>query len=109
MMMMMMLCIVGAFYDPVRKEVEDIFMVELMHNLHNDSACYEAASIVALEILEDARKRAKAFEIKAVQLRKEYYEQLAAEEAERLRIEEEQRKIAEAAAKAAAELGEVEE
>jgi len=93
----------------VKKEVEDIFMVELMQSLHHGSACYEAASIVAMEILEDARKRARVFEQQAVQLRREHYAQLAAEEAERLRIEAEQRKAAEEAAKAAAELGETEE
>jgi hypothetical protein len=99
----------GHFYDPVQREVEELFMGELMQGVRAGAECYEAASIIAMEILEAARAKAKVFEAEAIRLRREMEAQLAAEEAERKRIEDEQL-AAEAAARAAAEAeGAVEE
>ena len=93
----------GHFYDPVKREVEELFMGELMQGVRAGADCYEAASVIAMELLEAARVKAKAFEAEAVRLRKEMQERLAAEEAERKRVEEEARLAAEAAARAAEE------
>jgi hypothetical protein len=99
----------GHFYDPVQREVEELFMGELMRGVRAGAECFEAASIIAMEILEAARAKAKVFEAEAIRLRREMEAKLAAEEAERKRIEDE-RLAAEAAARAAAEAeGAVEE
>jgi hypothetical protein len=100
----------GHFYDPVKKEVEELFMGELLEGVRAGADCYEAASLVAMELIEAARARAKVFEQEAVRLRREMEARLAAEEAERKRQEEEARLAAEAAARAAEEAeGAVEE
>lgn len=93
----------GHFYDPVKREVEELFMGELLQGVRAGADAYQAASEIALELLEAARAKAKAFEAEAVRLRKELQARQAAEEAERLRVEEEARLAAEAAAKAALE------
>lgn len=96
----------GHFFDPVQREVEELFMPDLLSGLASGAASYEAASQIAWELLEAARQRAKAFEAEAVRQRQEYMAQLAAEEAERLRLEEEQRLAEEAARKAAEDAAE---
>jgi radial spoke head protein 3 len=94
----------GHFYDPVQKEVEDLFMPDLLKALRSRTDCYEAASIIALELVQAAREKAKAFEKEAVAQRQEMYAREAAEAAERKRQEEEAARLAaEAAAKAAAD------
>ena len=99
----------GFFYDPVKKEVQEIFLADILHGLKSRSSCYEAAQQVAAELLEAARVKAREFEKVAVKLRQEMNARLAAEEAEResarLAAEEmARRKAAEEAA--AAEAGE---
>lgn len=100
----------GHFHDPVKKEVEEIFVKNLLLGIQSRSSCYEAAQEVAAELLETARSRIKEFEKEAIRLRKAMYDRLAQEEAEReaarLAAEEEARKrAAEAAAAEAAEGG----
>lgn len=85
----------GHFYDPVKKEIEVMFMGGLISNVVNAANSYEAASIIAKELLESARVRARAFEREAKALRKEKQDRL---EQERLRREEQQRLESEAAA-----------
>ena len=93
----------GHFYDPVVKEVEELFIPELLNNLRHGADCYEAASIIAMELLEAAKAKAKIFEQEAIRQRKELQAKLQAEEAEKKRLEEEARLAAEEAARLAAE------
>lgn len=93
----------GHFFDPVEREVEELFMPELIQRLCSGASAYEAASQIAFELVAAARSKAKEFEAEAVKLRVKYLAKLAAEEAERLRVEEEKRAAEEAARKAAEE------
>jgi hypothetical protein len=88
----------GHFYDPVKREVEELFMGDLLNGLLRGAASYEAASQIAMELIEGARIKAKAFETQAVALREEKRARLAKEEADRLaKIEEERLAALEAA------------
>jgi hypothetical protein len=49
----------GAFYDPVKKEVEEVFMTQLLASLKKQTSCFEAAEALTLELLEAAREKAK--------------------------------------------------
>jgi hypothetical protein len=91
----------GHFYDPVTREVEMLFMPQLIAGLTRGGGCYEAAAELAAELVEAARGKARAFEAEAVRLRQEMQATIEAEkEAERL----EEARVAEAeAARAAAE------
>lgn len=93
----------GHFYDPVQREVEELFMGELLRGVGRGADYYEAASVIAMELLEAARVKARAFEAEEIRLRQEMQARIAAEEAEKRRVEEEARLAAEAAAKAALE------
>ena len=92
----------GVFYDPVQKEVEDIFMVDLLAEVRQRVDCYNAAVEISLELIEEAKKRSKEFEAEAIRMRKELADRLAKELAEKLaeeaRLVEEARIAAEAAA-----------
>lgn len=101
----------GHFFDPVKREVEELFMPYLSRGMGDGANAYEAASQIAFELVQAARERAKVFEAEAIRLRQEMQARLAAEAAEKERIAEEERLAAEAAAaKAAAEAeAEVEE
>lgn len=94
----------GLFYDPVHKEIEDIFMADLVSEIKRRADSYNAAQQMANEILENVRIKAKLFEIEANKIREEN----AAKERARIAAEAEARRIAEeerlAAEKAAAEL-----
>jgi radial spoke head protein 3 len=93
----------GFLYDPVRKEVEDLFMAGMIDNLKKQADAYVAAQSIASDLLNNTRITASAYAKEAVMLReahKEKLARLAAEEAARLAAE------AEAAAAAAAEGGE---
>jgi hypothetical protein len=97
----------GYFYDPLQKEVEDVFMKDMIVGLKKKADAYEAARAIADELIEGARLKAKAFEAEALRLRQEMYDRIAAEEAarlEKIRLEEEEkaRLAAEAAAAEAA-------
>lgn len=96
----------GHFYDPVQREVEELFMGDLLAGMASGAGVYEAASQMAFELLEAARVKAKAFEAQCIAKRLAIKKQLEAEEAERKRQQEEARLAAEAAAKAAAEAAE---
>jgi hypothetical protein len=71
----------GHFYDPVQREVEVLFMGDLIKKIVGRSESYEAASAIAKELVDAARAKAKVFEAKAIALRKELY---AKQEKERL-------------------------
>eukprot|EP00605_Chrysophyceae_sp_TOSAG23-4_P000163 GSChrysophyteH1.ASY1.ANO1.186.1 assembled CDS len=91
----------GFLYDPVRKEVEDLFMADMISNLKKQADAYVAAQTCAAEILNNARITAAAYGKEAVMLReahKEKLQRLAAEEAARLAAEAEAAAAAEAAA-----------
>lgn len=95
----------GAFYDPLQREVEELFMGDVMMNLTSDADAYEAASQLAMELIEQAKIRSKAFEKEGIKLRKaieakQMEERLMRERAELAAAEE---AAAIAAAEAAAE------
>jgi hypothetical protein len=92
----------GHFYDPVQREVEDVFMTGMLQQLLTSTSSYAAASEIAAELLEAARAKAKAFEKQAIRNREELKARLAKEEAER-KAQEAERLALEAAARAAAE------
>jgi radial spoke head protein 3 len=97
----------GHFYDPVQREVQELFIPSLLTNMINGANVYDAAAIIAMELLEEARKLARSYGNECVVKREEMKARLAREEAERKRKEEE-RLAAEAAARAAAEAAEAE-
>lgn len=91
----------GFFYEPIKKEVEENFMGDLLKGVLSSANAYEAASQMATELIENARQKAKIFEAKAISLREELKARLAKEEADRLAKIEAERLAAEAAARAA--------
>lgn len=95
----------GFFFDPVRREVEDVFMVGVIESLNIAATAYDTAQKLADDLIEGSRRKARAFEADAIRLRKELRDRLAAEEAERLReiAEEEARLKAEEEARLKAE------
>jgi len=80
----------GVFYDPVEKEVTDIFLGETFTAVASKVSSYEAAQAIADELLEAVRTKIKIFEAEAIRLRQEMYERLEKErlEAERLKAEQ---------------------
>jgi hypothetical protein len=95
----------GHFYDPVRREVEQMFMDDLFQGMNAGANVYEVASQLTMELLEQARILAKTHEAECIQKRNELRERLEREDIEKKRIEEEAR-LAVAAAKAAEEAAE---
>lgn len=93
----------GHFYDPVKREIEENFMGNLLNGVTRGADRYEAASVIMLEILEQARIKARAFEKDCIRMRAELKAQKEQEERDRIQREEEARLAAEAAAKAAEE------
>jgi hypothetical protein len=93
----------GEFYDPVKKEIEDLFMSSLVAGTTANASAYDIASQMLLELLENAKAEAKKFEKEAVQRREEYKEKIRQEEEARRQKEEEARIAAELARKAAEE------
>lgn len=92
----------GFLYDPVRKEIEDLFMADMISNLRTQADSYIAAQEVATELLNSTRSTARAFGQEAIMLRQALKDKLereaaqaAAEEAAKLAAEEEARKAAE--------------
>ena len=87
----------GFFYDPLQKEIEEITMIELIGSLRARSDLYEAAQMIADELIAGARLKAKEFEERAIAFRTELAERkiredvLASEKkAEELRLIAEQ-------------------
>jgi hypothetical protein len=105
----------GFFYDPVRKEVEDIMLPGLFSTVSRRVDAYASAQRIAEELIEGARSFARKFEAAAQQAREEARARAAAAaEAERQRLlqeaeAEKARKAAEEAAAAAAAEGGAEE
>eukprot|EP01039_Chlorochromonas_danica_P020036 gene20036-24373_t len=96
----------GHFYDPVQREIEELFLPMLTQGVVRGADQYEAAAQIAMELLEQARIKARACEAEAIRLRSEEKARFAAEEAARKQREEEERLAREAAERAAAEAGE---
>lgn len=96
----------GHFYDPVKREIEENFMGNLLLGVTRGADRYEAASVIMLEILEQARIKARAFEKECIRMRAELKVQKEQAERDRIQREEEARLAAEAAAKAAEEAAE---
>jgi hypothetical protein len=99
----------GEFYDPVKKEIEELVSTSLTGSILNLANIYEVASQMAWELLGSAESEAIRFENEAVSRREKQRqveeEKRRKEEEERKRIEEEKR-LAEIAAKKAEEEGE---
>lgn len=93
----------GVFYDPIQREIEQLFIPNILTEFTIHANAYDIASQLALELLENAKKEAKKYEKEAIRLREEYKERLRKEEEERKKREEEERIAAEAARKAAEE------
>lgn len=95
----------GAFYDPLQREVEELFLVDLMNGLQSNSNSYEAACQMAVEIIEQAKIKAKKIEKEAITHRRAMQARQEEERIEREAREKEERErlAAEAAAAAAAE------
>jgi hypothetical protein len=91
----------GFFYDPLRKEVEDIFMLGVVNTVKEKADAYKAAEEIGLELLESARTYARNFGEEAVMLRRLLAERLAREAALRAAQEAEAKRLAEEAARAA--------
>jgi hypothetical protein len=89
----------GFFYDPVKREVEEIFLPNLLSEIGNEVDSYNAAQQIAEELIEGAKAVARAYEKVAIKARAEARAR-ALEEEERIRKEKE----AEEAARKAAEL-----
>ena len=95
----------GFFYDPVRKEVEDIFMAGVVDTVKRRADAFKAAEEIGIELLDSARLTAKAFGDEAIMLRKMYEERLAKEAAIRAAQEAEAARLAAEAAAAAEAAG----
>lgn len=80
----------GFFYDPVKKEIEDIFMVDLFKGLRSSVNSYHVAKNLIEEILVDAGSMAKTFQARG-------------EKARQIKRADEARQIAEALARKKAE------
>lgn len=99
----------GYFFDPVRREVDEIFLAGIIDSLNIRSASYNVGQKLLNDLIGSARNTAKKFEFEAIKQRRKLRERLEREEAERQRLkaEEEARIAAElAAAEAAASAAE---
>jgi hypothetical protein len=104
----------GFFFDPVRREVENIFMKGVIDRLNTSAGAYDAAQKLMDDLIKASKKTQKIFETEVLKLRKELADRLAAEEAARQKALEEEvaRLKAEEEAKLATEFaaeGEAEE
>lgn len=92
----------GYFYDPIKREVEEVYMVELLRGVANGADTYDSAQYLVEELLAEAAAQCKQYQRSAVQRREEERErQRREEEAQRKRAEEQA--ALEAAAAAAAQ------
>jgi radial spoke head protein 3 len=100
----------GFFYDPVRKEVEDVFMVGVIDNLKKQVDAYDQAQQLGMMMIKSAISNSKTFSQEAVMLREEYKKDLARKKAEEeARIKAEAEEAARLAAEAEAGEGAEEE
>lgn len=82
----------GFFYDPVKKEVEEVFMTNLIKDLRASVDSYSSAKTLVEEMLQEAGAMAKAYQARgeeARRLRRVEEKREAEEAAERKRLEEE--------------------
>jgi hypothetical protein len=93
----------GFFYDPVRKEVEDLFLSNVITSVSRQVDAYNAAQELGLEMIKGAIKNSKEFSTEAVMLRNLYKEKLLREAAAAKAAEEEAARLAAEAAAAAGE------
>lgn len=98
----------GFFYDPVKKEVEETFLPELLNSIGNRADGYASAQQMAEELIDGAKKCARAYEKIAIKARAEA-RALALEEEERIRKEVEEQEAARKAAELAAAAAEEQE
>jgi len=91
----------GFFYDPVRKEIEDIFLADVIKELRRQADAYVAAHQVAFELLENARIVSRSFGDEAIMLRQLLAERIAREAAQKAAYEAEMARQAEEARLAA--------
>lgn len=97
---------IGFFYDPVKKEAEEIFMSDLVKNLKKSVDSYRSAESILEEMLLEACERAKGYQRRASSFRAELIEKQRLAELElKLKAEEEAKRKAEeeAAAREATE------
>lgn len=97
----------GFFYDPVRKEIEDLFLAPVVRDVKRRADAFKAAEELAVELLESARLTAQAFGEEAVMLRRMREERLLKEAAQRAAVAAEERRREEEA-RLAAEAAEAE-
>ncbi|CAE7636994.1 RSP3 [Symbiodinium microadriaticum] len=102
----------GFFYDPVKKEIEENVMVELLAGLKDRVDSYNVAQALVDELMQEAGVMARSYQSRAeaARERKRVELQREAEAEAKRKAEEEAKKAAEeaAAAAAAAEAGEEE-
>jgi radial spoke head protein 3 len=94
----------GFFYDPVRKEIEENVMIELIAGLRGRVDSYNVAQSLLEELLVEAGVKAKNFQNRAEAARaaRRERERKEAEAAAKRKAEEDAKRAAEAAAAAAA-------
>lgn len=93
----------GYFYDPVKKEIEDLFMPDLLSDISNNTTAFDAARNITDELLKNVKTYARDMGMKANKMRQALKDRLE-KEAEEKRIAEEATKKAEEAAAAVAEV-----
>lgn len=80
----------GFFFDPVRREVENIFMVGVAERLNVAAGAYDVAQKLTDDLIRSSKEKMKTFESETLHLRKELVQRIEAEEAARVRCLEEQ-------------------
>ena len=98
----------GFFYDPVKREIEDCVMVELIAGLKERVDSYNVAQALADELMEEAGAMARSYQERAGEARERRRAEIQREEAKRMAEEAEKRAQEEAAAAAAAAAAEEE-
>jgi len=80
----------GFFFDPVRREVESIFMVSVIDRINLAAEGFNTAQRLTDDLIWSSKKKMKTFETEAFLQRKELALRIETEEALRLRYLEEQ-------------------
>lgn len=101
----------GFFYDPVKKEIEENVMVELIAGLKQRVDSYNASEALVDELMQEAGVMARSYQGRAevARERRRAEERREAEEAAKRKAEEDAKRAAEVAAAAAAAEGGEEE
>lgn len=93
----------GFFYDPVRKEVEEVFMVDLISGLRDSVDSYHVATNMVEELLVEAGTMVKSFMARGEKARAQKRADDAKAEEEAAALKKAEEEAAAAAALAAAE------